>query len=56
MVEAVVENVAAREGADPTELDVPLVEVLDPDALRQLVDRSGRESPGSVRIEFDYHG
>ena len=49
--DAVLEVVAAVEGCDPTELDVPLYECIDPDALDAVVD-----SPLSRRIRFTYHG
>lgn len=47
----VLEVVAAVEGCDPTELDVPLYECIDPDALDALV-----ASPLSRRVRFTYHG
>ena len=52
--QAVVERVAGCEGVDHTEL-VPLFDVIDPDALNRLVERSqGGES--ALRITFTYHG
>jgi hypothetical protein len=46
----IVEAVAAVEGVDPRELTPPLYEVIDPDALEQLVDTSS----APVTVEFDY--
>lgn len=55
--ESVVESVAAREGVDPVDLDVPLFDVIDPEALdalvRSVVDGSSRPP---VRIAFTYYG
>lgn len=53
----VVEEVAAATGVDPTDLDEPLSDVVDPDALDALF--SGRQSAGgTVRgyTSFVYHG
>lgn len=47
---AVVTAVAAREHVDPTDLEVPLQERIDPDALDLLLDGTR----GSVT--FEYHG
>lgn len=45
----VVEEVAAREGVQPTDLD-PLYGVVDPDALDSLFRN------GSGTVTFEYHG
>lgn len=53
----VVEEVAAATGVDPVDLDEPLSNVVDPDALDALFsDR--RPSDGTVRgyTSFVYHG
>lgn len=50
---AVVRAVADAEGVDPTELDTPLYEAVDPDALDALY----RENENSVtRMQFAYYG
>ena len=50
---AVVMEIAAREGADPTELAPPLNDVIDPDALDALFARSGpADVAGSVSFEY----
>lgn len=46
----VVTRVAEREGVDELDLDVPLFDVVDPDALESLF----RNTNGTVR--FQYHG
>lgn len=51
---AVVERVAAREGVEPTEL-TPLYDVVDPDAVDTLVERTVG-SGSSLKIQFKYHG
>lgn len=48
---AVLEAVAAEEGCKPTDLDVPLYERVDPEALDALVS-----SPIEGHISFVYHG
>lgn len=54
---AVVETIASREGVDSAELDVPLYEAVDPDALDALFRKApAARSGGPVRIEFTYCG
>lgn len=54
---SVIEEVATREGVDPTELDQPLYHAIDPDALDTLVRSSAdAPSPSSLSITFTYHG
>lgn len=50
--DAVVEAVAEREGTDPVEFDDCLYDVVDPDALENLVTGTG----SLHRIEFTYRG
>lgn len=54
---AVVERVAAAEGVDPRELDVPLNEVIDPDALDSLFapTSKGPRPVGKVTFAFCGH-
>ncbi|QCS41689.1 HalOD1 output domain-containing protein [Natrinema versiforme] len=49
----VVEGVAAHEGVDPVELEPPLHEVIDTDALDALFQSTG---DSSATIEFTYRG
>lgn len=54
---AVVEAVAAEAGVDPTELDRPLHDVIDPDALNRLVDSyAGRPGASPFEVSFSYYG
>lgn len=54
---AVVETVARAEGVDPTALEEPLYEAVDPDALDELVAPGPGGRPAStVRIQFSYYG
>lgn len=55
--ETVIDEVAAREGVDPLDLERPLFESIDPEALDSLVE-SAVERPGRspVEIEFSYAG
>lgn len=47
---AVLAAVAEREGVEPAELDRPLFDAIDPDALDALFER------GSGRVRFTYLG
>ena len=49
--ESVVEAVAAREGIDPMDIDVPLYYSVDPDALDRLV----RSSHSALSVNFTDH-
>ena len=49
----IVQRIAASEGVDPQDLDVPLYDVIDPDALETLV--AGARD-GSFEVAFTYHG
>lgn len=54
---AVVERVAAREGVDPTDLDVPLFDAIDPDALDSIVRSSDPDrDDGLGTVRFAYYG
>lgn len=48
--EAVLESVADIEGVDPVDLDYPLYDALDPDALDALF------RTGGGYVTFSYHG
>lgn len=48
--QTVVSAVAAALGVDPVDLDTPLYDVLDPDALDRLFDGVGRR--GSIEFTF----
>ncbi len=53
--QAVIAAVADAEGVDPVDLDRPLYEAVDPEALDSLFRSSGRrELDGHVR--FEYYG
>jgi len=55
--EAVINAVAAREGVDPMELEMPLYEAIDPDELNTLLRHStGPRDRSSVEVSFRYHG
>lgn len=48
--EAVVHEVAGREGVPPEELNPPLYDVIDPDALEAIF------RGGTGHLSFEYHG
>lgn len=53
----IAERIADREGVDPVDLDVPLYEVIDPDALEALTNATGDRQPQTnLRVEFSYSG
>ena len=53
----VVEEIAAREGIKPVELDVVLHDVIDADALETLTDATdSREESTPLEVTFPYHG
>lgn len=55
--EAIIRAIAATEGIDPTALDTPLYEAIDPDALDDLVQlRRAGGAPSPVRVQFSYYG
>lgn len=53
----VIEAVAEHEGLDPLDLEHPLYEVIDTDALDALIgnDASG-QAPSDTAIQFTYNG
>jgi hypothetical protein len=51
--EQIVEQVAARKGVDPTSLTTPLFDVVDTDALNQLV-ASGHGGGSGLEVTFSY--
>lgn len=53
----VLTQVASSEGVSPTDLEPPLHDVVDPDALDRLVESSGfRSTDDVVTVEFPYRG
>ena len=50
----VVESVANEAECSPEDLDPPLSEVIDPDALERLFDPVGGSSPVHGHVEFMY--
>ena len=46
----VLQVVADREGVDPSELPVPLNDVVDPDALNAVLES------GDAHVTFEYYG
>lgn len=53
----IVRRVAEREGVDPSSLEPPLQQVIDPDALESLFRRpGGRPAALAGSVEFAYNG
>lgn len=49
----IVTEIAEMEGIDPTEVQPPLNDVIDPEAVDALLDRAGRPA-ADVRLQFTY--
>lgn len=55
--ETIIETIAARKGVEPDDLDVPLFEAIDPEALDRLVrHESAEQSRTPLLIGFRYAG
>jgi hypothetical protein len=53
----IVRTVAARENVDPVEIEQPLFEAIDPEALDALLQHDSEETTdSSIRVEFSYCG
>ena len=52
--ELVIEAIAEQAGVDPLEFDVPLGDVVDPDALDSMFDPQYDEPRKRGRVEFTY--
>ncbi|QLG60741.1 HalOD1 output domain-containing protein [Halorarum salinum] len=53
----IVERIATREGVDPVDLDVPLYEAIDTDALEALTNGPGDRHPRAhLRVRFAFYG
>jgi hypothetical protein len=54
---AIVERIAAAEGIDPLDLEVPLYDVIDPDALEALTNASDDgDARADLELTFSYSG
>jgi len=54
-ITAIVEAVAAQDGVDPMELEPPLFDVVDPDALEAILS-TGATAQSEVTITFEWAG
>ena len=54
--EQLVRAVAAREGVAPFELEAPLYDTIDPDALDRLFRSFRSDPPTDAEVVFRYHG
>lgn len=53
----IVEQIAAREGVDPVDLNVRLYDIINPDALEALTNGTiDQQLQANLRVEFTYHG
>lgn len=57
IVPQLINRIADREGVQPVDLETPLYEVIDPEALETLTDNTGARQDGSYPVvEFLYYG
>lgn len=54
--ETVIEAVAEREGMDPVDLTPPLYDMIDPDAVNELLASIPDEHRADVELTFTYSG
>lgn len=54
--QTIIERVAQAENADPLDLELPLYEAIDPDALDALFEPTNEGLRSNGQIIFDYHG
>lgn len=53
----IVTQIASAEGLSPTDLEPPLHDIVDPDALDRLIEsNSRRSSDAELSLEFTYRG
>ncbi|WP_254525656.1 HalOD1 output domain-containing protein [Natrinema caseinilyticum] len=55
-VEQVIRTIADDDDVDPVSISPPLADVIDPDALNELVDHGSRNPDGNLEVEFAYRG
>lgn len=57
IIQVTVQKIADLEGVGPLELETPLYEAIDPDALESLVtDAITGERRDNIQVEFQYYG
>lgn len=54
-ITAILEAVAAQDGVDPMELEPPLFDVVDPDALEAILS-TGATAQSEVTVTFEWAG
>lgn len=52
----VILEVAEQEGVDPSDIEVPLYSVIDPELLDALESEARSKSNASLNIQFEYYG
>ncbi|MFD1562340.1 HalOD1 output domain-containing protein [Haloarchaeobius amylolyticus] len=56
VVPRVIETVAEADDVDPVSMAPPLADVVDPDALNDLVDHGSDGSDRTLEVRFHYRG
>lgn len=53
---SILEAIAERDGSAASTMEPPLYEIVDPDALDQLLGGNGRDTQPPVTVRFEYAG
>ncbi|TMT86500.1 hypothetical protein E2L06_07755 [Haloterrigena sp. H1] len=56
VVPRVIEAVAEADDVDPTSMTPPLADVVDPDALNELIDHGSDDADRTFEVRFSYRG
>jgi len=56
VVPRIIETVAEADDVDPTSMTPPLADVIDPDALNELVEHGTDDSDRTFEVRFSYRG
>ncbi|RZV10416.1 hypothetical protein BDK88_1574 [Natrinema hispanicum] len=56
VVPRIIERIAEADGVDPTSMTPPLADVVDPDALNELIDHGSDDADRTFEVRFHYCG
>ncbi|MFA9417403.1 HalOD1 output domain-containing protein [Natrinema sp. HArc-T2] len=52
----IIETVAAADNTDPATMNPPLADVIDPDALQELLEHGSTDADRALEVRFRYRG
>ena len=55
-VQRVIETVADADDVDPVSMTPPVADVIDPDALNELIDHGSADADRTFEVRFSYRG